>query len=100
MTVRRAALALLTSSDSNMRRSAPFHVLSSRALAVLSLVLGCCSVVAVLVHGPALLFGAMSLGSATTAGTIHKQSRLAPAMFLVDLVLVVVAAILFFGTDT
>jgi len=82
-----------------MHRSARLRVTSARSLATLSVVLGCASVIAVLVHGPALLFGAMSLGSATTAGTIHEKSRLAPATFLVDLVLVVVAAVLFFVSE-
>ena len=83
-----------------MRRTATLKVISSRTLTVLSVVLGLACVIAVLLHGPALLLGALSLGSATTAGTIHKGSKLAPAVFLVDLVIVGSATVLYFTVTT
>jgi hypothetical protein len=76
-------------------RATTLQVLA-RGLALLSLLLGAGSILAVLFHGPALLFGALALGLATTAGTVHKRSRLAPAVFLVDLACVLTATILHF----
>lgn len=88
--------ALLAQPGISMRRTVTLKVLSSRTIAVLSVLLGFACVVAVLLHGPAFILGALSLGSATTAGTIHKESKLAPAVFLVDVMLAGGATALFF----
>ncbi|WP_439692982.1 hypothetical protein ACRQ4B_01720 [Curtobacterium sp. SP.BCo] len=83
-----------------MHLTTTLKLIASRTLAVLSVVLGLACVIAVLLHGPALLLGALSLGSATTAGTIHTGSKLAPAVFLVDLAVVGSATVLYFTVTT
>lgn len=76
-------------------QSSPIRLGLSRALCLASFALAALTVVFAATLGPCILTGALSIGLAASGGTVHKQSTLAPAVFLIDGALLVVAAGIF-----
>jgi len=66
----------------------------ARALSCASVALAAVTILAVSADGRPILTGALALALVTTAGTLHRSSRLAPALFLVDVLLLLIAVAL------